>query len=151
MNPKTLHNLTWIPPMLIGLLAICLGLVWLITKEPWLLDKSANEALLGTTYTALFAAPVNAHMPDYLTLTYRFFGWWVLAIGLLIMTFVQVTRMGTRLARNSLHVVILVILVGIYIIEYRFIPSSPFVWLTHGLSGLWLLSVFAAYKLKAYD
>ena len=42
MNPKVLHNLTMVPFLIIGLMASILGVAWLTTSEPWMLDKSAN-------------------------------------------------------------------------------------------------------------
>jgi hypothetical protein len=151
MNPKLLHNLTWVPLSVIAVSAVALGLSWVVVVEPWLLDRAANEALLQVSFRELLAAGVNAHLPDYFRLSYRFFGWWLLSVGLLLGAYVRVTRMGTRLARNTLHLVLAIVLVGIYVIEYTFIPRSPFVWLTHGLTLLFLISFLASWKLKAFD
>ena len=151
MKPATLHNLTWVPLMIVALTAIGLGCAWLISSEPWMLDKEANEALLRLTFDKLLSAKINAHLPDYLTLAYRFFGWWIITIGLLLGAFVQVTRMGTVPARNTIHGVLIVMLIGLYSIEYTFIPSSPFVWLTHGLALMVGISIWAGYRLKGFD
>ena len=115
MNQKHWHNLSWIPAFIIGLGAVGLGISWLSHPEPWILDQPPNEALLQTTFADLFTADINRHLPDYLRMIYRFFGWWVVSIGLLIMTFVKVTRMGTSLARNSILGILLIILIGIYL------------------------------------
>ena len=136
---------------IIGLSALVLGVVYVTINEPWLLDKEANEKLLGVTYNTLFAQNVNQHLPDYLTLMYRFFGWWVVSIGLLISVYVLVTKMGTQLARNILHIVTVIILTGIYCIEYHFIPETPFLWLTHSIALLFLVSIYGSVKLKQYD
>ena len=136
---------------IIGLSALVLGVVYITINEPWLLDKEENEKLLGVTYNTLFAQNVNQHLPDYLTLMYRFFGWWVVSIGLLISVYVLVTKMGTQLARNTLHIVTVIILTGIYCIEYHFIPESPFLWLTHSIALLFLVSIYGSVKLKQYD
>ena len=136
---------------IIGLSALVLGVVYVTINEPWLLDKEANEKLLGVTYNTLFAQNANRHLPNYLTLMYRFFGWWVVSIGLLISVYVLVTKMGTQLARNILHVVTVIILTGIYCIEYHFIPETPFLWLTHSIALLFLVSIYGSVKLKQYD
>ena len=114
-------------------------------------DKEENEKLLGVTYNTVFSQNVNQHLPNYLTLMYRFFGWWVVSIGLLISVYVLVTKMGTQLARNTLHIVTVIILTGIYCIEYHFIPETPFLWLTHSLALLFLVSIYGSVKLKQYD
>ena len=136
---------------IIGLSALVLGVVYVTINEPWLLNKEANEKLLGVTYNTLFAQNVNQHLPNYLTLMYRFFGWWVVSIGLLISVYVLVTKMGTQLARNILHIVTVIILTGIYCIEYHFIPETPFLWLTHSIALLFLVSIYGSVKLKQYD
>ena len=136
---------------IIGLSALVLGVVYVTINEPWLLNKEANEKLLGVTYNTLFAQNANRHLPNYLTLMYRFFGWWVVSIGLLISVYVLVTKMGTQLARNILHIVTVIILTGIYCIEYHFIPETPFLWLTHSIALLFLVSIYGSVKLKQYD
>ena len=151
MDGRCYHNLTWVPMFIIGLSALVLGVVYVTINEPWLLDKEANEKLLGVTYNTLFAQNVNQHLPNYLTLMYRFFGWWVVSIGLLISVYVLVTKMGTQLARNILHIVTVIILTGIYCIEYNFIPETPFLWLTHSIALLFLVSIYGSVKLKQYD
>ena len=148
MKEKTIHNLTWIPLFLIGLGAVGLGLGWLIHPQPWMLDQPPNEALLQTSFQNLFAADINAHLPDYLLVIYRFFGWWVLSIGLLIMTYVQVTRMGTALARNSILGVLLVILIGVAYMVSNFIPLSPFKNVLYLQSAMWLTSAYYSIQLK---
>ena len=136
---------------IIGLSALVLGVFYVTINEPWLLNKEANEKLLGVTYNTLFAQNANRHLPNYLTLMSRFFGWWVVSIGLLISVYVLVTKMGTQLARNILHVVTVIILTGIYCIEYHFIPETPFLWLTHSIALLFLVSIYGSVKLKQYD
>ena len=151
MDGRCYHNLTWVPMFIIGLSVLVLGVVYVTINEPWLLDKEANEKLLGVTYNTLFSQNVNQHLPNYLTLMYRFFGWWVVSIGLLISVYVLVTKMGTQLARNILHIVTVIILTGIYCIEYHFIPETPFLWLTHSIALLFLVSIYGSVKLKQYD
>ena len=142
MDQKKIHNFTWIPLFLIGLSTVVLGLGWLIHPEPWILDQPPNEALLQISFHTLFADEINAHLPDYLLVIYRFFGWWVLSIGLLIMTYVQITRMGTALARNAILGVLLFILIGVAYMVFNFIPLSPFKIVLYMQSVMWLTSAY---------
>ena len=151
MDGRHYHNLTWIPMFIIGLNALTLGVVYTTISQPWLMDKKANEILLEVGYETLFAQDVNQHLPDYLTLMYRFFGWWLVSVGLLIFLYVLVTKMGTRLARNSLHIITIIILIGTYCIEYVFIPTTPFLWLTYGIAFLLLVSIYGSVKLKSFE
>ena len=147
MDQKKIHNFTWVPLFLIGLGAVGLGLSWLIHPEPWMLDQPPNEALLQTSFQNLFAANINIHLPEYLLVIYRFFGWCVLSIGLLIMTYVQITRMGTALARNAILGVLLFILIGVAYMVFNFIPLSPFKIVLYMQSLMWLTSAYFSTKL----
>jgi len=148
INPKLLHNLTWIPPFLIGLCGALLGFLWLTVDEPWLLDRAANEAALQTTFTELFSKEINRSLPEYLTTVYRFFGLWILALGMMICAYVLITFMGTRRARNTLLVILGILLAALFYLEYTFIPISPFVILTYGLLVLYLVSLWASLQLN---
>ena len=148
MKKRTIHNLIWIPIVLIGLFALGLGLEWCFHPEPWLLDQRPNEALLQTSFNTLFSEKINAQLPTYLTVIYRFFGLWLISIGLLIIAYVKVTRMGTSLARYVLLCVIFIILVGIYYLMLNFIPTSPFLPLVHILTILWITSTYFSITLK---
>ena len=147
MDQNNIHNFTWIPLFLIGPGAVGLGLGWLIHPEPWMLDQPPNEALLQTSFHTLFADDINAHLPDYLLVIYRFFGWWVMSIGLLIMTYIQVTKMGTALARNAILGVLLFILIGVAYMVFNFIPLSPFKNVLYLQSAMWLTSAYFSTKL----
>ncbi|MDC1032112.1 hypothetical protein OAQ57_00570 [Candidatus Marinimicrobia bacterium] len=151
MNPKLLHNLTVIPFFILGITSFFMGFGWMLSSEPWMLDEYANTILLEESYKDLFAHPINENLPRYLTLLYRFFGLWVTTIGMLIMSFTIVTRLGTVMARNFIQSSFFITLIGISIIEYIFIPSSHFVYLTFVLWILWGVSVWAGIKLKTYD
>ena len=151
MNPKLLHNLTVIPFFILGITSFIMGFGWMLSSEPWMLDEYANTILLEESYKDLFAHPINENLPRYLTLLYRFFGLWVTTIGMLIMSFTIVTRFGTVMARNFIQSSFFITLIGISIIEYIFIPSSHFVYLTFVLWILWGVSVWAGIKLKTYD
>ena len=87
---------------LIGILTIFLGAVWCIHEQPWLLDKSPNEALLQTSFDVLLSEKINIGLSSYLTIVYRFLGLYMLTIGLLIISYVYITRLGTKIARDCI-------------------------------------------------
>jgi len=142
--------LTTIPFLIMGLCAFFLGLGWIFSSEPWMLDKAANTILLDESYENLFSKTINRNLPKYLTLLYRFFGLWVSSLGLLLLSYTIVTRLGSGMARGFLHSTFFITLVGISLIEYVFIPSSPFVYLTIVLWLLWAISVWAGLQLKKH-
>ena len=142
MNQGTIHNVVWIPLFIIGLVAIGLGVLWCLHPEPWLLDQSPNELILQTTFLNLFSAKINTYLPDYLTVIYRFLGWWLLTSGLLIIIYLRVTRLGTKLARNCLNMILFIVLIGLYYFVFSFIPQSPFVPLLYVLTVLLLSSIY---------
>ena len=151
MTPKTLHNLTMMPFFVIGLSAFFAGFGWILSPEPWLLDESANVILLEESYENLFAENINRNLPEYLTLLYRFFGWWVSMIGLLTFGYTYVTRLGTKVSRTTIHVIYFFGLAGIFLILFKFIPSTPFMYLNTFLTLMWSVSVYAGLKLDKYD
>ena len=147
MDQKNIHNFTWIPLFLIGFIAAGLGLCWLIHPEPWMMDQLPNETLLQTSFHTLFADDINAHLPDYLLVIYRFLGWCLISVGLLTMTYIQVTKMGTVWARNSILGVLLIILIGVVYMVFNFIPLSPFKIVLYLQSAMWLTSAYFSTKL----
>ncbi|MBI3241268.1 MAG: hypothetical protein HYZ49_03135 [Chloroflexi bacterium] len=146
-----LRHLVTYPIYLTGLGTSLLGLGWLFAPEPWLLDQKANEALLQTTYAQLLAADINAHLGDYLTGLYRFFGWWIFAIGLLVLAYAFAARLETKRARNVLHFTLVLIVGGLYALQLKFIPISPFLWATYGFAAMILLSFGASLKMDRSD
>ena len=150
MDSRTFHNLAWVPMFILGLVALVIGVVYVTIQEPWLLDKKANETLLTVTYNTLFSQSINQSLPDYLTLIYRFFGWWLVSIGMLIVFYVFVTKMGTLLARNCLYFSIIIVLIGVYCIILKFIPKTPFLWITHSFVFLLLVSMYGSIQLTRY-
>ena len=151
MTPKTLHNLTMMPFFVIGLSAFFAGFGWILSPEPWLLDESANVILLEESYENLFAENINRNLPEYLTLLYRFFGWWVSLIGLLTFGYTYVTRLGTKVSRTTIQLIYFFGLSGIFLILFKFIPSTPFMYLNTFLTLMWSVSVYAGLKLDKYD
>ena len=148
MKQKHWHNLSWIPIFIIGLGAVFLGMGWFLHPEPWILDQQSNEALLKMTFAELLTEDINRYLPDYLRVIYRFFGWWVISIGMLIMGLVQVTRMGTALARNLILGIIFIILIGIYYMVYNFLLTSSFKITMHIFTVLWFVSAIASIKIE---
>ena len=67
-----------------GLSMILLGFGWMFVDEPWMLDKVANEERLQMSFDDLFEIKINATLPGYLKQIYRFFGLWVVTIGIFI-------------------------------------------------------------------
>ena len=134
MNKRIAHNLTWIPVFLIGILTISLGLVWCTHEEPWLLDKSPNEVLLSEK--------INIGLPSYVTTVYRFLGLYMLTIGFLIIGYVYITRLGTKIARNCIFLILFVTLLGIYYLVLNYLPSSPLMPVLYFLTFCLSLSVF---------
>ena len=134
MNKRIAHNLTWIPIFLIGILTISLGALWCTHEQPWLLDKSPNEVLLSEK--------INIGLPSYLTTVYRFLGLYMLTIGFLIIGYVYITRLGTKIARNCIFLILFVTLLGIYFLVLNYLPSSPLMPVLYFLTFCLSLSVF---------
>ena len=134
VNKRIAHNLTWIPIFLIGILTISLGVVWCTHEEPWLLDKSPNEVLLSEK--------INIGLPSYVTTVYRFLGLYMLTIGFLIIGYVYITRLGTKIARNCIFLILFVTLLGIYYLVLNYLPSSPLMPVLYFLTFCLSLSVF---------
>ena len=125
MNQRIIHNLVWVPIFLIGLAALVLGLIWFWHPEPWLLDQLPNEELLQTTFENLFSLKNNIYLPSYLKVIYTFFGLWLITVGLLILIFVKVTRLGTKQARTSIYVTLFFTLIILYYLMFTYLKTSP--------------------------
>ncbi len=147
MDKRLIHNLIWIPIVLIGLIALVMGLFWYLHPEPWLLDQLPNEKLLKTAFKNLFSAKINTHLPSYLRVIYKFFGLWLISVGLLIIAYTYVTRLGTQLARNTIQVVLFIMLIGVYYLVFTFLPSSPFLPIIYILTILFVCSFYFSNKL----
>ena len=127
MNQKIVHNLIWTPIFLIGIVSLAFGLVWIFHPEPWLVDQPANEALLQTSFDEIFSYSANKFLPSYLTTIYKFFGLWLITIGLLVLSHVKTTRLGTRQARVFIHSTLLITLLSMYYLTFKYLPSSPLI------------------------
>ncbi|MDC3166192.1 hypothetical protein OA955_00385 [Candidatus Marinimicrobia bacterium] len=142
MDKRTAHNFTWVPVFIIGIVLSLLGGAWCIQEEPWLLDQSHNKALLQTSFNMLFSGAINNGLPLHLITMYRFLGLCLLTIGLLIMNYVYVTRMGTKTARNSIFLILIATLLGFYFLLFNYLPSTPLIPVLHFFSFCLMLSVF---------
>ena len=139
MNKKLLFS---IPMIIIGLIMIILGVRWMVVDEPWMLDQIANEERLEMTFDELFKSDINKTLPDYLRQIYRFFGLWVIIIGLFITLFSR-----PKIITNKNIGLILLFCVGFMVysalvLAYILIPSSPFIYLGWALLVVHLVSVF---------
>lgn len=148
MNQSTVHNLVWFPIFLIGLLVLCFGLLWVMHPEPWLIDQPQNEDLLQTSFQNLFSTNINKFLPYYLKVVYSFFGLWLIAIGILTLIYVKVTRLGTNQARFAIHSTFLVVLCLIYYLIIKYLPTSPLIPAVYILSSLLGISIYYSLKLK---
>ena len=141
-NNKTLSY----PLCFIGLVMIVCGGRWLIHPEPWMLDEVANVERLGMTFNDLFEQEINSTLPDYLRQIYRFFGFWVLTIGLLISSLSQ-NILKNNIGPQLLSIVGFMMFFGMYL-GYTFIPSSHFIQLIWGLLICYIISLYSYIKLK---
>lgn len=139
------HRLFVLPLLLMGGGITVHGLLWVIADEPWLLDRGANELLLRSSYESLLAAPPNHHLADYLTGLYRFFGWWLAMLGLLVLTYLRGADLRRRRARRAILAALFVALVGVLWLQARFIPTSPFVLTGAAMALAWLVSAAASF------
>ena len=134
MNKRIVHNLTWGPIFIIGIVACTLGLIGCFYHEPWLLDQTSSNAL--------FAEKINSGLPLYLTTLYKFFGVWLITIGSLVIGYVYVTRLGTKVARNSIFSILIVNFLATYYLAFNYLPSSSLIVILHPLSFCLALSIF---------
>ena len=132
-----------IPFMLIGVFMILLGLGWLLSNEPWMLDQVANEERLEMSFEELFSVESNKTLPGYLKQIYKFFGLWVIVIGLFIVMFSRPKMIDNKDIRFSLIICVgLMTYVGL-ILGYWLIPSSPFIYLAWLLIGMPSIALFS--------
>ncbi len=143
MNKK----LFLIPLNILGYLFFILGIGWIIVDEPWMLDKVANEERIGMTFEKLFSEDINKSLPGYLKQIYRFFGLWVSVIGLFIISFSKDRFIENKSIRKTLLFCVGFTVYSALILAYKFIPSSPFIYVGWGGVFLHLSSVLSHRKL----
>ena len=144
MNKK----LFLIPLIILGYLFFILGIAWLIVDEPWMLDKVANEERIGMTFEKLFSEDINKSLPGYLKQIYRFFGLWVSIIGLFIIGFSKNRFIEDNNIRKTLLFCVGFTVYSALILAYKFLPSSPFIYVGWGGVFLHLISVLNHRKLN---
>ena len=144
MNKK----LFLIPLIILGYLFFILGIAWLIVDEPWMLDKVANEERIGMTFEKLFSEDINKSLPGYLKQIYRFFGLWVSIIGLFIIGFSKDKFIEDKNIRKTLLFCVGFTVYSALILAYKFLPSSPFIYVGWGGVFLHLISVLSHRKLN---
>ena len=144
MNKK----LFLIPLVILGYLFFILGIAWIIVDEPWMLDKVANEERIGMTFEKLFSKDINKSLPGYLKQIYRFFGLWVSIIGLFIIGFSKDRFIEDKSIRKTLLFCVGFTVYSALILAYKFLPSSPFIYVGWGGIFLHLISVLSHRKLN---
>ena len=148
MNQKTVHNLIWTPISLIGIVSLVFGLIWIFHPEPWLVDQPANEALLQTSFDEIFSYSANKFLPSYLTATYKFFGLWLITIGLLVLYHVKTTKLGTKQARVLIHSTLFINLLSMYYLIFKYVPSSPLIPTLYIFTFLLGLSIYFSSRIE---
>ena len=135
--------------IIIGITMISLGSRWLIVEEPWMLDKVANIERLEMTFDELFEPNINSTLPGYLRQIYRFFGLWVLIIGLFISSLSLSIKAikEKQIVSKIIYIVGFMLIFGMYL-GYTLIPSSHFIILMWGLIALYLISFYSYIKLN---
>ena len=139
-----------LPLCCIGVMMIVLGIRWLIHPEPWMLDEVANVERLAMTFEQLFEPEINATLPGYLQQIYRFFGFWVFIIGLMILSFsLPNTIINQSIGNKMISIVGLMMSFGMYL-GYALIPSSHFITLMWFLIGLYFISLYSHIKIHKH-
>ena len=136
------------PLKLIGITLIILGVRWMINDTPWMLDEIANVEKLQMNFSDLFEAEINKTLPGYLKQIYRFFGFWVIIIGLFITLFSNIHLTQQKVIAKRLMVIIgIMIGIGMWL-SYSLIPTSHFIYLTWIMVILYLISMYAYGSIK---
>mgnify|MGYP001269791079 CR=1 FL=1 len=144
---KIIKTYFFVPILTIGLTMILLGVRWMVVDEPWMLDEVANIERLEMTFETLFDSEINSTLPGYLKQIYRFFGLWVIVIGLFISSFSTPNLVTNKQIRVRLLICIgIMILIGT-ILGYLLIPSSPFIYLTWVMTIFYFISLYGHLKL----
>ena len=126
-----------------GISMIVLGLGWMFVEEPWELDKVANEERLEMSFDELFANKINYTLPEYLKQIYRFFGLWVVTIGLFILLFSRQKVSHNKDIRVILLICTACMIFPGLVLGYIFIPSSPFIYFGWVLVVAYLIALYS--------
>ena len=136
------------PLFIIGIVMIISGFRWLVHPDPWLLDEVANVERLGKTFDEVFAES-TPKIPDYLRQIYRFFGLWVLIIGLFISSLSLSIKAikEKQVISKIIYITGFMLIFGMYL-GYILIPSSHFINLMWFLVLLYAISLYSYIKLR---
>ena len=147
-HQRIAHNLVWLPIAIIGFIVLLLGLTWFLHPKPWLLDRAPNEALIGTSFQKLFSSSINNHLHLYLKAIHKFLGLCLITISLLTLSYLNITRLGTRSSRKHLYALFFLIFLGTYYLIFTYLPSSPLKPILYILTLLYVVSVVSSLFLK---
>ena len=136
------------PLLIIGISLILLGARWMLVNEPWMLDEVANVERLQMTFNELFEPEINNTLPGYLRQIYRFFGFWVIIIGLFITLFSSPEMLKNKLiAKRILFILGIMLSIGA-ILGYTLIPSSHFIYLIWIKIFMYIVSIYGYLGIK---
>ena len=130
------------PLLIIGFSLIILGARWMLVQEPWMLDEVANIEKLQMTFNELFDSDINSTLPGYLRQIYRFFGFWVIIIGLFISCFSTPDLIKNTKIRIRLLICLGVMMLIGTILGYSLIPNSHFIYMIWIMNILYIFSVY---------
>ena len=131
-----------LPFILIGFTLVLMGLSWLTSESPWMLDRLANEERLGVSFDQLFSVDANKTLPNYLRQIYRFFGFWVFMLGLFNLLLSSNKLSLIREVRRILLLCNGILIVGGMLLGIYWIPRSPFMKLGVLLFFIYSISVY---------
>ena len=146
MNKNSLY---YLPLFILGFVLILLGLGWILSDEPWMLDKFANEQRLNMKFEELFKAEINSSLPGYLKQIYKFFGLWVFIIGIFIIAFSRPSINNNKYTKLTLLSCTAILIYFGMIFAYILIPSSPFIYLGWLAIFLHNISLYAYIKYES--
>jgi len=130
------------PLLIIGVSLILLGARWMLVNEPWMLDEVANVERLEMTFNELFEPEINSTLPRYLRQIYRFFGFWVVIIGLFITLFSCPKMLKNKsIAKRIIFILGIMLLIGA-VLGYTLIPSSHFIYLIWIKIFMYIVSIY---------
>tara|TARA_X000001036_G_C20582002_1_gene767147 strand:+ start:187 stop:633 length:447 start_codon:yes stop_codon:yes gene_type:complete len=136
-------------PLIFISIALCIsGIRWLISPEPWILDRVANEERLKMTFIELFLIDGNSTLGAYLTQIYRFLGLYVLAIGIMLLAFTPVKFLHIYSFRKRFLTVLGILLISNLALAYLWIPSSHFIYIMWCAMALYFYSLYNHIKNK---
>mgnify|MGYP006146656467 CR=1 FL=1 len=130
------------PLLIIGISLILLGARWMLVNEPWMLDEVANVERLEMSFNELFEPEINSTLPGYLRQIYRFFGFWVIIIGLFFTLFSYPKILKNKfIAKRILFILGIMLIIGA-VLGYTLIPSSHFIYLIWIKISMYAISIY---------